>query len=94
MSEGLATILVLYVLFSMLFALMWVDSILNDRSFIGCYRNSIKNKNAFGKTYVTIFYLIALPSYMFAMIGLYVFLVLQWIYDLGVNIDNEIDGGN
>lgn len=93
MSEGLAVFVTLYMVFSMLFALMWVDSILNDRSFIGHYRNSIKNKNVFGKTYVTIFYLIALPSYLFAMFGLYVFLVLQWIYDLGVKIDNEIEEG-
>lgn len=97
MSEGFAAFVLLYMVFSMLFALMWVDSILNGRSFtnhanyIGFYRSSIKNKNAFGKTYVTIFYLIALPSYLFAMFGLYVFLVLQWIYDLGVKIDNEIE---
>lgn len=91
MSEGFAVFVTLYMIFSMLFALMWVDSILNDRSFISFYRNSIKNKNAFGKTYVTIFYLIALPSYLFAMFGLYVFIVLQWIYDLGVKIDNEIE---
>lgn len=91
MSGGLAIFVVFYALFSMLFALMWVDSILNDRSFISYYRNSIKNKNAFGKVYVTIFYLIALPSYLLAMFGLYVTIFLQWIYDLGVKIDNEIE---
>ena len=91
MSEGFMIIGVLYILFSMLFSLMWMDHILNNRSFIGYYRNSLKNKNAFGKTYVTIFYLLALPSYLFAMFGLYVFVFLQWIYELGVKIDNEIE---
>lgn len=82
---------VLYILFSLLFSIMWIDCILNDKSFIGYYCNNLKNKNAFGKVYVTIFYLITLPSYMFAMFGLYVFLVLQWIYNIGVKIDNEIE---
>lgn len=91
MSEGFVVFGLMYMVFSMLFALMWVDSILNDRSFIGFYRNSIKNKNAFGKTYVTIFYLIALPSYLLAMFGLYVTIFLQWVYDLGIKIDNEIE---
>lgn len=91
MSEDFVVIVGLYFIFSMLFSMIWMELILNNRSFIGYYRNSIKNKNAFGKTYVTIFYLIALPSYLLAMFGLYVFLVLQCIYDLGVKIDNEIE---
>lgn len=93
MNEGFMVFLAFYIIFSMLFALMWVNSILRDRRFSDFYRISIKNKNALGKTYVTIFYLLVLPSYMFAMFGFYIVLVLQWIYDLGVKIDNEIDGG-
>lgn len=91
MSEGFMIVAVFYALFSMLFSMWWIDSILNDRSFISYYRNSIKNKNAFGKVYVTIFYLIALPSYLFAVICFCMFLVLKWIYDLGIKIDNEIE---
>ena len=64
MSEGFVVFGILYFVFSMLFSMWWIDSILHDRSFISYYRNSIKNKNAFGKVYVTIFYLIALPSYV------------------------------
>ena len=90
MSEGLAVFVVFYVLFSMLFALMWVDFILRGKSFIGFYRNSIKNKNAFGKIYVTIFYLLILPSYMFAILGLYVTVFLQWVYKLGIKDDEEV----
>lgn len=91
MSEGFVVFGLMYIVFSMLFSMWWIDSILYDRSFISYYRNSIKNKNAFGKTYVTIFYLIALPSYLFAMFLLYVCLILQWFYNLGVKIDNEIE---
>lgn len=91
MSEGFATILVLYILFSLLFSLMWIDNIiLNGKGFYSKFCYSIKNKNAFGKVYVTIFYLIALPSYLFAMFLLYVCLILQCIYNLGVKRDNEI----
>ena len=91
MSENFIVIGGIYLIFSMLFSMIWMELISNNRSFIGYYRNSLKNKNAFGKTYVTIFYLLALPSYLFAMFGLYVFVFLQWIYDLGVKIDNEIE---
>lgn len=91
MSEGFVVFGLMYIIFSMLFSMWWIDSILHDRSFINYYRNSIKNKNAFGKVYVTIFYLFALPSYLFSVICFCIFLVLQWIYDLGVKIDNEIE---
>lgn len=91
MSEGFIVIGGVYLIFSMLFSLIWMELISNNRSFIGYYRNSLKNKNAFGKTYVTIFYLIALPSYLFAMITFNVFTVLQWIYNLGIKIDNKIE---
>lgn len=91
MSEGFVAFVLLYMVFSMLFSMWWIDSILHDRSFISYYRNSVKNKNAFGKVYVTIFYLFTLPSYLFAVICFCIFLVLQWIYDLGVKIDNEIE---
>lgn len=89
MNETFMVVGVLYLVFSMLFSLMWVDAILYDKSFVGYYRNSIKNKNTFGKTYVTIFYLIALPSYLIAMGGLYVTLFLQWVYDLGIKSEEE-----
>lgn len=91
MSEGLAVFVVLYMVFSMLFALMWTNSILDEHRFVDWYKDRLKNKNAFGKTYVTIFALLVLPSYLFAMIAFNVFTVLQWIYDLGIKIDNEIE---
>lgn len=91
MSDVFMAFGLLYMVFSMLFALMWTDSILNDRSFVSYYRNSIKNKNSFEKVYVTIFYLIALPSYLFAVFALYVFLILQGIYELGIRRDDEED---
>lgn len=92
MSEGFMLIVVFYALFSILFALMWTNSILDEYRFVDWYLDRLKNKNTFGKTYVTIFALLVLPSYLFAMIAFNVFLVLHWIYELGIKIDNEIEG--
>lgn len=94
MSEGFMLIMAFYALFSILFALMWTNSIVDDYRFIDWYKDRLKNKNAFGKTYVTIFALLVLPSYLFAMIAFNIFLVLNWIYNLGIKIDDKIDGGN
>lgn len=91
MSGGLMLIVVFYTLFSMLFSIMWTDSILNDYNFIDWYLDRLKNKNAFGKTYVTIFALFMLPSYIITLFCFFLVKVLQWIYDLGVKIDNEIE---
>ena len=91
MSEGFMIVTVFYVLFSMLFSLMWVKDIDDDYNFINWYLDRIKNKNAFGKTYVTIFALLALPSYLLAMICLCIYLVLQWLYELGIKIDDKIE---
>ena len=87
MSEGFALIIVFYALFSILFSLMWVNSIDDNYNFITWYLDRLKNKNVFGKSYVTIFALLVLPSYLFAMICLCVYLVLQWIYYLGIKKD-------
>lgn len=89
MNEGFMIVIVFYAFFSMLFAMFWVDSILNEYSFVKFYLDRIKNKNAFGKTYVTIFALLVLPSYLFAVLALYIFLVLQEIYMLGIKKDDD-----
>ena len=93
MSEGFALIIVFYALFNILFSLMWVKGIDDNYNFISWYLDRLKNKNIFGKSYVTIFALFVLPSYLFAMISLCVYLVLQWIYELGIKKDDEIEEG-
>lgn len=84
MSEGFMIVVVFYALFSILFALIWTNSILDEYRFVDWYKDRLKNKNAFGKTYVTIFALLVLPSYLFAVLALYIYLVLQEIYMLGI----------
>ena len=91
MSVGFMVFVAFYALFSILFALIWTNSILDEYRFIDWYKDRLKNQNAFGKTYVTIFALLVLPSYLFAMFAFNVFTVFQWIYNLGIKIDNEIE---
>lgn len=89
MSDFVMTFVLLYAVFSMLFALMWTNSILDEYRFVDWYLDRLKNKNTFGKTYVTIFALLVLPSYLFAVLALYIFLVLQEIYMLGIKKDDD-----
>ena len=91
MSGEFMIVVVFYALFSILFSMFWIDSILNEYSFVKFYLDRIKNKNVFGKTYVTIFALLVLPSYLFAVLALYIFIVLQGIYELGIKKDDEVE---
>ena len=87
MNDWLIAFGLIYFVFSMLFSLMWTDSVMNDQRFVAWYLDRVKNKNVFGKIYVTIFALIVLPSYLFTILSFYICLILMWIYDLGIKRD-------